>query len=109
MQPSYEAVAAKIDEIEAEMRRIGLWQDERPPEADAPITKAFGADVMAFPLEQAKSLLERTDSPLDLIAALCGFRNRGFFTRAFSAISAAVTRLWGKHPPRHVIAAFTVA
>ncbi len=48
MRPTHEAVAAKIAEIEAEMRRAGLWQSDaqRPPAG--PITAAFGAGMMTF-------------------------------------------------------------
>ena len=48
MAGTHEAVGRKVDEIEAEMRRIGLWQ-ERPPEADRlDFERPFGMDKLAF-------------------------------------------------------------
>jgi uncharacterized protein YqcC (DUF446 family) len=44
----YEKAQAKILEIEAEMKAIGVWQnDPLPPEAYN-ITEAFGANSMSF-------------------------------------------------------------
>ena len=43
--PEAEAVLRCLDQIAAEMRRIGLWQQAPPP----PVAQqAFGADTMAF-------------------------------------------------------------
>jgi uncharacterized protein YqcC (DUF446 family) len=46
--PDYAAVAAKLDEIEAEMRRIGMWQGQPPRPEQFSFTQAFAMDTMAF-------------------------------------------------------------
>ena len=46
--PSHEAVAAKLDEIEAEMKRIGMWQEQPPRPEQFSFTQAFAMDTMAF-------------------------------------------------------------
>lgn len=46
--PSYESVAERIDAIEAEMKRIGLWHEEGLEPSRLEFTQAFGADTMAF-------------------------------------------------------------
>ena len=38
----------KINEVEAEMKRIGLWQAEPLPESAYDIKEAFGADTMTL-------------------------------------------------------------
>lgn len=48
MAPSHEAVAAKLDEIEAELRRIGWWDVERPPQEAFESRTAFFMDTMAY-------------------------------------------------------------
>jgi uncharacterized protein YqcC (DUF446 family) len=48
MQGSPDEVLRCIDAIEAEMRRIGLWQQTPLPAAATAPQQAFGADVMAF-------------------------------------------------------------
>ncbi|HVU12463.1 MAG TPA: YqcC family protein [Phototrophicaceae bacterium] len=47
--PNYEAVARQADAIEAEMKRIGFWQDTplKPEQYD--FRAAFAGDTMAFP------------------------------------------------------------
>ena len=46
--PDRETVNARIDEIEVEMRRIGLWS-EKPPAPEAfDFHRAFAMDTMAF-------------------------------------------------------------
>ena len=50
MPPSYKSVQAKVDEIETEMKRIGMWQKEPPPPENLDFKKAFGMDK--FALEQ---------------------------------------------------------
>ena len=47
MSADYMAVERKIDEIEAEMRRIGMWQEEPLPPEMYNFTRAFGMDTMA--------------------------------------------------------------
>jgi len=48
MKPTHDIVAAQIDRIEAEMKRIGYWQDTPPPPENLVITQAFGADKLSF-------------------------------------------------------------
>jgi len=48
MTPSYDIVDEKISLIEAEMRRIGMWQAQPPPAEALVITQAFGGDKLAF-------------------------------------------------------------
>jgi uncharacterized protein YqcC (DUF446 family) len=48
MPPSHAAVAARLDLIEAELRREGLWQEAPLPEEAYDFTRAFAADTMAF-------------------------------------------------------------
>jgi uncharacterized protein YqcC (DUF446 family) len=49
MPPRYEIVAQKIDAIEAEMKRIGYWQDAPLTPEQYDFRAAFAADTMAFP------------------------------------------------------------
>src|SRR5215216_345513 len=46
--PTYEAVAAKIAEIESEMKRIGMWQSAPLEPERYNFTQAFAMDTMAF-------------------------------------------------------------
>jgi uncharacterized protein YqcC (DUF446 family) len=46
--PSYETVACRVDEIEAEMKSLNLWSDKPLAPEKLQFTKAFGADTMAF-------------------------------------------------------------
>ena len=41
-------VTRYLDQIEAEMRRIGMWQAEPPRPEQLKFTKAFAMDTMAF-------------------------------------------------------------
>ena len=47
--PNYMQVAQKLDAIEAEMKRVGLWQETplKPEQYD--FRAAFAGDTMAFP------------------------------------------------------------
>lgn len=45
---SYEKVAATIDQIEAEMKRIGMWQNESLAPKKIIVTEAFGGNHMAI-------------------------------------------------------------
>ena len=47
-QPASAVVAAKLAQIEDEMKRIGLWQNEPLPEAQYNFQQAFAMDTMAF-------------------------------------------------------------
>jgi uncharacterized protein YqcC (DUF446 family) len=48
MQPSYDEVQQRIEEIEVEMKRIGYWREgPLPPEAYN-FTQAFAMDTMPF-------------------------------------------------------------
>ncbi len=58
-------VAAKLDEIEAEMRRIGWWDVPEPPPEAFESRRAFLSDTMAFAtwlrfvlLPRARSIVE---------------------------------------------------
>jgi len=46
--PDYEIVAAKADEIEQEMKRVGLWQEKPLAPEQYNFTSAFGMDTMSF-------------------------------------------------------------
>jgi uncharacterized protein YqcC (DUF446 family) len=48
MEDKQASVKDKIAAIEAEMRRIGLWQDEPLPKEAYDYTLAFAQDSMAF-------------------------------------------------------------
>jgi uncharacterized protein YqcC (DUF446 family) len=48
MARDYEAVARKVDAIEAEMKRIGAWQAQPLPAGRLDFEQAFGADKLAF-------------------------------------------------------------
>ena len=86
--PDYAAVAAKLDEIEAEMRRIGMWQGQelRPEQYD--FRQAFGMDAMAFDQWLQFILIPRAR---EIIAA------RGSFP-PFSEVSAQAAREFDTHP-----------
>lgn len=46
--PDYRVVAAKIDEIEQEMKRVGLWQEAPLAPEQYEFTRAFGMDTMSY-------------------------------------------------------------
>jgi len=46
--PAHESVAAQIDAIESEMKRVGLWQEEPLEPERLEFTRAFAGDTMAF-------------------------------------------------------------
>jgi uncharacterized protein YqcC (DUF446 family) len=48
MQPAFDIVSYKIDEIEAEMRRMGMWQNEPLTPEQLDFKKPFGMDRLAF-------------------------------------------------------------
>jgi uncharacterized protein YqcC (DUF446 family) len=45
---SHAAVAAKIAQIEAEMKNVGMWQVEPPPPEKLDVQAAFGHDKLSF-------------------------------------------------------------
>jgi uncharacterized protein YqcC (DUF446 family) len=45
----FDRMRAKADEIEAELRRIGYWQQQPLPAEKLQFERAFGADTMSFP------------------------------------------------------------
>lgn len=49
MPPEVSAVLKMINEIEAEMKKNGFWQDGPPTEEQYMFRQAFGADTMTFP------------------------------------------------------------
>jgi uncharacterized protein YqcC (DUF446 family) len=48
MSPSSKKVLAKLEQIEAEMKRIGLWQSEPLEPEKYEFQSAFAMDTMAF-------------------------------------------------------------
>ena len=48
MPPEHKRVREKLAAIEAEMRRIKLWQSEPPAEAQSNFREAFARDTLAF-------------------------------------------------------------
>jgi uncharacterized protein YqcC (DUF446 family) len=46
--PDRETVKARIDELEAEMKKIGWWREGPPPPEAFDFHKAFAMDTMAF-------------------------------------------------------------
>jgi uncharacterized protein YqcC (DUF446 family) len=48
LQPSHAEVARHIDDIEAEMKRIGFWSDKPPTPEMYNFTQAFAMDTMPF-------------------------------------------------------------
>ena len=48
MDEKRESIKDRLSEIEAEMRRVGLWQDEPLPREAYDYTLAFARDTMAF-------------------------------------------------------------
>jgi uncharacterized protein YqcC (DUF446 family) len=48
MRPSYELVASKIDEIEAEMRRMGVWQSQPLTPEQLDFKEPFGMDLLTL-------------------------------------------------------------
>jgi uncharacterized protein YqcC (DUF446 family) len=48
MAADYDVVATKTDEIEAEIRRVRMWQDKPLPAEAMNFQRAFGGDTMAF-------------------------------------------------------------
>ena len=86
--PDYAVVAAKLDEIETEMRRIGMWQEQplRPEQYD--FTRAFGMDTMAFDQWLQFIFIPRAR---EIVAA------RGKFP-PYSQVSAQAVREFDTHP-----------
>lgn len=86
----YEKAQAKIQEIQAEMKAIGLWRnDPLPPEAYN-ITQAFGADTMTFEQWIHFILVSRVN---DVIKERGQFPNSSavgvYATRAFDGMDEA--------------------
>ncbi|MEO5951178.1 MAG: YqcC family protein, partial [Chloroflexia bacterium] len=44
----YEAVESKLEEIEAELKRVGFWREEPLPEEAYNFSMAFALDTMPF-------------------------------------------------------------
>lgn len=47
-KPTYELVENKLNEIEAEMKRIGYWREEPLPDEMYNFSQAFAMDTMPF-------------------------------------------------------------
>jgi uncharacterized protein YqcC (DUF446 family) len=86
--PDYDTVAAKIGEIEAEMRRIGMWQDGPLAPEQYGFRQAFGMDTMAFEQWLQFVLVPRVR---EIIAA------RGRFP-PHSEVAAQAVREFDAHP-----------
>lgn len=86
--PDYATVAAKLDEIEAEMRRIGMWQDQPLPPERYAFTRAFAGDTMAFDQWLQFVLVPRVR---EIVAA------RGRFP-PYSEVAAQAAREFDTHP-----------
>ena len=48
MAASYDGASEYADKIEQELRRIGVWQEVRPPEEAFQSTRPFFGDTMSF-------------------------------------------------------------
>jgi uncharacterized protein YqcC (DUF446 family) len=48
MQPAFDIVSSRIDEIEAEMRRMGMWQNEPLTPEQLDFKKPFGMDLLTL-------------------------------------------------------------
>lgn len=46
--PSYDDVTRQIDQVEAELKRIGYWRDDPLPPEMYQFTQAFAMDTMPF-------------------------------------------------------------
>ena len=46
--PEPATVEAKIEEIEAEMKRVDIWRDGPPPPEKLDVHAAFGQDKLSF-------------------------------------------------------------
>ncbi|HLL76066.1 MAG TPA: YqcC family protein [Pyrinomonadaceae bacterium] len=86
--PDYAAVAAKLDEIEAEMKRIGMWQEQPLPPEQYAFRQAFAGDTMAFDQWLQFILLPRAREIVS---------TRGRFP-PFSEVSAQAAREFDTHP-----------
>jgi uncharacterized protein YqcC (DUF446 family) len=87
----HEVVARKVDEIEAEMRRIGDWQSEPPPPEAFRDMGAFGHQTMAFEQWLQWVFLPRVR---EIVA------ERGDFPGASQVSQQAYKewRMWGEKP-----------
>lgn len=47
-QPSYEQVATALDAVEAEMKKIGWWEQNPPTVDPRTFKQAFGMDQLAY-------------------------------------------------------------
>lgn len=86
--PGHSAVAAKLDEIEAEMRRIGMWQEQPLRPEQYSFTRAFGGDTMAFDQWLQFIFIPRVR---EIVAA------RGAFP-PYSEVAAQAAREFDTHP-----------
>lgn len=106
--PDYDAVAAKLDEIEAELKRMGAWQAEPPPPEVLAFRQPFAMDTMAFEqwlqfvlLPRAREIIARRETfpPHSAVAvhAVREFDGRDDTARLFDLLHE-FDRLFG--PPR---------
>ena len=86
--PDYAAVAAKLDEIEAEMKHIGMWQEQPLRPEQYAFTRAFGGDTMAFDQWLQFVLVPRAREIIS---------TRGSFP-PFSEVSPQAAREFDTHP-----------
>jgi len=84
----YEEASQKIDQIEAELKRLGRWWDQPPPPEAFEDMGAFGSKTMAFEQWLEFVLIPRVR---EIIAA------RGAFPSS-SQVSVYATREWDGDP-----------
>lgn len=89
--PSYEAVQAKIDAVEAEMKKAGIWSQTSPEPEKLEFTEAFGADKLSFEQWLQFIFVPRVR---EIIAT------RGEFPRQSQVSQKAIRewRMWGDLP-----------
>ncbi len=75
--PFYSLVEAKLFAIEAEMRRIGLWQSEPLPETAYAFQEPFAMDTMAFPQWLQFVFIPRVKSSLAAVGEFPSSSNVG--------------------------------
>ena len=88
LSPGYGVVAAKLDEIEEEMKRVGLWQEKPLAPEQYNFTSAFAMDTMSFDQWLQFIFVPRVRG---IISASGGFP-------ASSSVGAQAVREFDTHP-----------
>src|SRR5258707_9835930 len=91
MKPTRETVAAKIAEIEAEMKRIGMWQSAPLTADQLDFHQAFGGDKLAFEQWLQFIFIARVKQIID---------GRGSFPSSSQVADQAFRewKMWGDRP-----------